>query len=503
MNSLYFFSKNRLGNHSGKVISDKIIFLIAALGGVILTFTFQLTLFSNGFYALSADESGHTLHAYNWYKGNEGFFSIWLPFQKIFLGLIFNLSSDLFIVPRIVSFSFGILTLLALSWLALELFNQKTVSLITLLLGSFFSPIIVLSVVPMLEIIFSFFTVMAMIFLVRLLSNDNRSNLYLCCLFSALSATIRFEGWIFSLTIFFIIVFYYLKENGKRNNFIKIVPAAAILCLFPLVWIVESIINTGSAFGFASSVAERYNEGTFFSELKNNVLYQFMSININSLNIVGLISLIYLFRIPKIRRFSYAAFIPLIILSLLMFFSKAMPTHNYWRIASVWLILLLPFTSFWLFKQFLSNEISNSFVKIGFVLFVILISLFFINQTLSLSKLSYFTQDDLSAGRYFKSLQLDEADKILIKASGWKYSNVLIASNNPSLFLLNIPHVDERTNNKAYFNLGDIEFERLIENQISYIVVSDTLLQKQLGGNKNIGLVKEYREWTIFKVKEK
>ena len=47
---------------------------------------FQAYLLAKGFYSISADEAGHTLDALAFYNGSS-LFGIWLPFQKMFLGI--------------------------------------------------------------------------------------------------------------------------------------------------------------------------------------------------------------------------------------------------------------------------------------------------------------------------------------------------------------------------------------------------------------------------------
>ncbi|MCL5030703.1 MAG: hypothetical protein M1480_16950, partial [Bacteroidetes bacterium] len=94
-------------------------FLIIAI--VLLFIVFEYLLFHNGFFAISLDESGHTLEAYDWFKGNGQLFSGWLPFQKIVYAFAFRIYYDLFLTPRIISAIFGLFTLLSLIDLSFQL----------------------------------------------------------------------------------------------------------------------------------------------------------------------------------------------------------------------------------------------------------------------------------------------------------------------------------------------------------------------------------------------
>ena len=155
----------------------------------ILLLGVQLYFINEGFYSISADEAGHTLDAVKFYEGGS-LFGIWLPFQKVFLGLFLF---DLFWMPRIISMIFSLLTLGALMFLTKELFKDEKTTIMAGLLGSIFMGLTVFGVLPLTEIYFFFFLLLS---IYLLLKGNNW-----VILSTIILTSIRFEGWIFALII--------------------------------------------------------------------------------------------------------------------------------------------------------------------------------------------------------------------------------------------------------------------------------------------------------------
>jgi hypothetical protein len=60
-----------------------LIFYLRVAAIILLFLMIEYSLMSKDFFSLSADESGHTLEVYEWYKGEGQLFSIWLPFFRL------------------------------------------------------------------------------------------------------------------------------------------------------------------------------------------------------------------------------------------------------------------------------------------------------------------------------------------------------------------------------------------------------------------------------------
>lgn len=470
------------------------IYVIWIITVVLLLITLQLTLYLRGFYSISADEAGHTIEGYNWYKGQVNIFSIWLPFQKILYGLSFYLYDNLFWVPRIWSAIFGILTLLSLIYLSFELFQNKIVSMFTGFLGSLFWGLIIFGMLPLLEIYFFFFVVSSIAFFLRWKRTNENFYLLLTIVFSSIGTTTRYEAWTFSFIFLLLIsINIYYRHESLFKRFFKIIVIAMIMFMFPLIWIYLSYTITGKITHFVTAVSERYVAGGFIDEIQNNVLYYFIVLNSQSLNILGILTIFIYKKVPQIKNYAIILFSTLLCLSIVTLITNAMPTQNAWRLASVWSILLIPFTAKWLYMLFSGK---HKYFKYNFVAFTMLIVYLFSHQLIAYSKSSYMNKQDLIVGKYINNLLklTNTHSKVLIENNGWKYTNIMIASQQPDRF------ITEKSFAKTYgdYTLNDSEkFEGdLNQSCIKFLVLNNEL--KVSSDNTSITKLKSFENWVIY-----
>jgi len=340
----------------------------------------QIYLLSNNFYSISADENGHTLNALRFYQGSS-LFGIWLPFEKVFLGLF--LWIDLFWTPRILSMIFGHLALGSLILLTDELFHDKWISLISGIIGAI-SLIAVFSVLPLTEIYFFFFVLISIYFLLK------RSNwVYLT---TVLMTTVRFEGWIFA----FIIMLILYKKDGLK---------VLSLMAFPLSWVVLGYFETNSLTGFITQVSERKRVW----RTEDSILYNFLLLSIYSGLIIGI------FYLKKNKECLWIFLTTLIIWQIGTSLSGATATHNVWRTGLIWVIMLIPFVAYMILEV----------PKPMAILLSILILYLSVTQLAEHSKESYTKIEDIEAGKFIKTLD----GKIVMPKYGWEFSNLLITGN--------------------------------------------------------------------------
>lgn len=476
---------------------DKLYFIAWIIIISLTLIIFQLLLYSKGFYAISADEAGHTLEAYKWYRGQATFFSIWLPFQKILYGIGFSVYYNIFWVPRILSSLFGLLTVLSVMFLTYELFQNRTISILAGFLSAVFSCVVIFSVIPMTEIYYSFFTISSIAFLYRWKRKGSNVSLIFLILFSGIGTTIRYEAWVFSILIFFIIIFEIHSANEKSGK--KLINISAIFLLmfaFPIVWICLSYITTGDVTSFLHSVSERYLERKVAGGIRNNVLYHFLIINLLSLNILGLLTLSYFSRKEtETKIYALIFFTTLLLMALITFITKAMPTHNAWRLASIWSIMLIPFTARWLYIL-LSDK--NDFPKYNFALFAILLLYFFNVQTLKYTGFSFTSREDLTIGKYIRN-ELNnkgENSKIFIERMGWNYTNLLVTSQQPDRFITE-DHFKNNFENSD--SVSSQQVEEYKKAEIEYLILTYRM-------NPNFGMeymreLKKFNNWTIYELR--
>jgi len=346
----------------------------------ILLLGIQLYFLNGEFYSISADEAGHTLDAQAFYDGGS-LFGIWLPFQKVFLGLFLF---DLFWTPRILSMVFGLLTLGALMLLTDQLFKNEKITITAGFLGSIFMGLTVFSMLPLAEIYFFFFLLMSIYLLLK--ESD------WVILSTIILTSIRFEGWVFALIICAVLY----KRIGLK---------ALIVLIFPLFWVILSYFETGSLLGFVDQVSGRKR---IFTQ-KDSVIYNFLLIGVNSLSILGV------FYLAKNKVYALIFLFTLITWTLATSLSGAMATHNVWRVGLIWNVLLIPLLAYllWQIKW-----------KIPAYLLAGLIGCLFIMQSIKYSSQSYTKIEDINAGREIAKLE----GKILMPRYQWEYSNLLITS---------------------------------------------------------------------------
>ena len=349
----------------------------------ILLLIVQVYLLSTNFYSISADEAGHTIEAVRFYQG-ASLFSIWLPFEKVFLGF-FLLFGDMFWMPRIISMIFGHLCLASLILVASELFDSGMVIILTGIIGAI-SLIAVFSVLPLTEIYFFTFVLLSVYFLLK------KSNwVYLSTI---LMTTVRFEGWIFA---FIIMLILYKKDGLKVFG----------LMVFPLFWVILGYFETGSLTGFITQVSARKRVW----RTEDSILYNFLLLSVHSGLIIGI------FYLKKNKRYLWIFITTLIIWQIGTSLSGATATHNVWRTGLIWMIMLIPFTSY-MITQLYKNQ------KILGVGLLILLGYLTISGTLTRTKESYTKIEDLEAGKFIK----ENSGTYVMPKYGWEFTNLLVTS---------------------------------------------------------------------------
>lgn len=480
------------------MLKKEVFFLLAYL---ILIFSIlmiiQGLLYLKGFYALSADEAGHTLEGYYWYNGTSSFFSIWLPFQKILYGFSFYFWNNLFWTPRIISSIFGLLTLLSVMFLTFHLFNNHIVTILAGFLGSIHWGIVIFSVLPMTEIYFTFFIIAALGFLVKWLCDKKNTSILLSLMFCSIGNTVRFESWIFSLIICLVIVHnIFISRRVTLVRFWNLILFLFILFLFPIIWVALSYNETGSITGFINLVINRYTPGDIFSRINNSMLFNFFKINLLTLNILGLI-IFFLFRRNREVNSYFIVFIfTLIIIGVLTFTSNAMPTHNPWRLATIWSILLIPLNVYLIYFLWISK---TPMLKLCSILFLFLQLLFSYLQILKYSELSYLTKEDLFLGSYVADSLLlnNSASKIFIEKNNWEYTNLLISTGMPEKFVTDdMLFNDFQIKSVPYFNSTNTKFK---DNNIKYIILKP--YNEDCFSLSNLIVLRRYKKWVVYKFK--
>ncbi len=496
-------------NESLNDINNYIFFLLLIII-IIIACIANIFLYHRGFYSISADECSRTIEAYLWTLGKTDRAPFWPPFHRVIVGLALDIWPDLFLTPRIISFVFGIISLCSLIWLSYEIFRNKQITVVTALLGAVFPQRVVLSAVPLSEIMFISMILSGSTFLFRYILSQNIFSLLLSSLFFAISCTIRYEGWIFSGCVFiFVLVFFFYNKARARAR--VIVLTGAVLFAFPVYWMALHYFQTGNPLSFMSETASRYTllyNNSFATIFKKSLLPQFISQNFISFNLLGLLSLIPLVLIDnRIRKWIVVPAMSFSIMSLLSLVPGGLPSHNFWRISSVWSILLVPFTAHWILEQKKLFFNLKLIWKYGLLFFILLIFfLKFFLQILNMTQYSAFSVYDRFAGQYLnKQLSVDTASngsKILIETSDWSHMNVVIASQHPDSFVYNTvtdsPYQPQEyvVDSKRPFNETS-----LVDMRIKFMIFRTQQYKNYLEQDANISKIKDFGYWSIYKLR--
>jgi hypothetical protein len=476
---------------------SKKTFILFLLGAFFLSIFFHFILFQSGLYAISADESGRTLDAYQWAFFQQGYSDVWLPFYRVCIGTFLKHFPELFHTPRVVAFVFGILCFASLVWLSYELFSEKMVVVVTAYLCAVFPQRAILSVVPLSEIMFLFAVVTACVFFVRWEKYQTSANVLLSAFFFSVSASMRYEGWIFSGVLFV------LALLNSRKNFLTTISIIIVLLAFPLYWMYENFIRTGNPIFFISQTAENYTTAvpiSFVRLLWHNPLTQFITQNISTLNIIGMVTAFSYFSTnDSMKKLIVLCGSALVFFSLAGFLHHTLPTHNPWRISAVWSLMLLPLTAHWLYQFSRENLSRHCFIRWSMFVFVFLACVL---QTATIARNSYFTKEEKNAGAFLqtKIAVKNGATKILIENPDWYYVNIIIASQHPENFVYNSGFHPYKKEYEILNTSKPLNEKYFLENNIRFFVVQSFFLTQYLNNQKNIIKLQAFGRWTIYEI---
>jgi len=437
----------------------------------ILLFTvLEYLLFYKGFYAISADESGRTLEAYKFYRYGSGFYSCWLPFQKIIYSAALYFYYNLFLLPRLISFLFGIMTLLSIIALSHELFHNKIISILTCFLAVIFPAFTIFSILPLSEIYYFFFIITSVMFYIKWCNNDNFLSLWLSIIFMSIGMTTRYETWIFAAVLYIMMANRLYRSGGlNRRKIILLTAIFIILFSFPLYWIHLSFLNTHRVLGLADAVASNYLSNNNIPCIKDYVFYTFLEFNITSLNILSIISIFILRKsFSCIKQYVFLLFSTLIIFSVISYQMNAMPNHNFWRLSMIWSAMLLPFTAHFLY--YLYNAGQSTLIKsMFFIILFAVLSYLFIEQTMRISSASYISSDDFKIGKILQQRFKKDKFNIYIEPRGWDYLGIQVVSENPDMVITKLNNFDKIKD--SVFCVNGALLSELKQKNISYVVL--------------------------------
>jgi hypothetical protein len=462
---------------------NKTVFYAASGIAALLIWYF---LIENGIYAISSDETSRTLISYYWLKSGKIESSSWLPLHFIIIGGGFAFLKDLVWLPRIISLFFGLLTITSAVMLANELFEKKEITIYTLLIALFIPQRVILSVVPLPEIIFFFFIITASVFFFKYQKTDRLNFIIYTSIVLTAANALRYEAWIFTACLAVYVLFKFRLKGISLT-------ALLILASFPSFWLMFNFFRFDDIFYFLKEPEKYYilaQEENLKNTIKFNPLSQFIAQGIITLNISGLIAFYLLRKNHSLRIWIMMFFTPLVLFSLVSLTGKSLPAHNFWRTSAVWVMLTIPFTSYVIYKlREITARHPAAVLLLGiFPLQVINANNFYLKNI----KNEYCLNENKieAADRimdYFR-INADPLDRILIEdLSNFEHFDITLASQEPYRFIYS--ERNELTPIKAY---------KYTKVNISHFLVKSPQLKEKLKDRRYL-MVLEQDGWELYK----
>jgi hypothetical protein len=454
----------------------------------ITAFLIWYILIRNGIYSISADETSRSLISYYWYSTGKLESSSWLPLHFIFTGAGFLLFNNLIWLPRMVSLLFGIMTIVSVGILTDKLFSKSEITIYAMIIALLIPQRLILSIVPLPEIIFFFFIIAASILLLNFLRYNKAGSLIYAAIFLSAASALRYEGWIIAASAGVFVIF---RIKGIKN----ILPVIIILASFPLFWLSYNYFSYNDFFYFMNEPENYYSlvmEDTFFNRIKYNPLMQFTEQILITLNFIGLTA-VYLLRKNKIiMTWLFIMFIPLILFSITSLKVDALPAHNFWRTSAVWVLLLIPFTA-WVVYQLrkMPGRISSGFILIMLTVFLLYSNYFYIDRTHQEYVFNSSRIKTAESLMDFMNGNGHEKERILIEdVRSFEHFDITLASQKPFIFIYS-----ERN------KLTPIKPEKYIGVDINYYFVRSKQLKSRMD-RENFRKVFKQNGWELYLKKD-
>jgi hypothetical protein len=204
-----------------------------------------------------------------------------------------------------------------------------------------------------------------------------------------------------------------------------------------------------------------------------------------------------------IRRWSLLWLVPLLGMTLAGFVTHSLPSHNWWRLASPALVLLLPFAAQLIVTYCRTLSRSRPARAALMALAVAAFMAAFWHQSTEIAQRSDFTHSDREAGALIKRLAPGDGERVLIDSLRWNYLHVIVASNRPELFVLNTGFDPRRPQPAVVTADSALDLDRLRQERIRYAVFCEGMVSEAMAVSDAFSLVKRIPPWIIFRFQER
>ena len=454
---------------------------------LLLKLLFQLVLFQSGYRWLSADDYCRTVKSFEWLQKPEIASGVWLSPHFWLNGLFMMVFKNIVFAASFVNIIFSSLTLIFF-YKTVELCFDKKSAVISALIFIFFPFQVWLSMSGLPESIFMFFIITGLFYLLKWEKSENMEMKYL--LLSAVSVCFsnmfRYEGWLFSLVLVFLVI-YRIFRNKKplRKNF-QFIAVSLISFISIIWWLVLNYLDYNDIFFFAketSKIYESYNTSKILQKFVQYPTFIFYIAPITSFFAIKIVFDTLKSKENKILRIFVIFNIIQLLLLMIQGLAGTGGTNMVSRYIVVNAILFIPLSVFQIFKF-------RKFITAGLFSVILVINIiwsFYYPQP--------YREDTFEIGYFVKSYlnnkNFKEDDKIYFEEIEGFYDTFAVEalSNNPSKFLLgNFPSTIssiEKPKSKKTIKLSEEEINildirnYLQKNKINLAVVkSDSYTDK-------------------------
>ena len=116
------------------------------------------------------------------------------------------------------------------------------------------------------------------------------------------------------------------------------------------------------------------------------------------------------------------------------------------------------------------------------------------------TSLSYFTRDDINIGNFLNKITTgDQSSKIYVMKDGsdkWRYSNVLVASQKPEQFVLELHNFDYVSSDTI--SVDQQLISEMVIHKIKFVLIpSRTIVRK---GAEFFNEIKIFKKWKVYEI---
>jgi hypothetical protein len=397
--------------------------LTLSLCAVAAALIVQWWLIARGLYAISGDEPARILMAECFAASGHVPIVNWLPLPTLVTGTLLRLWPDMFWAPRVVN---GIAAALAVGffvWWASMLTRDPRERILAAVLVTLFPARAILGAVPMAESLFFLLTAGGCAFALSSTLEDSRPRLLMAAGLLALASLVRYEAWLL------VAVFVWLTLRSSRPRATKVL-AVVLAPLGIVIWLGTVLATDRALLSATLSETTRQFRGFFGDDAglaiaKYNFMTQFLWQNAAAGTLPCLVVVYRLRRQPEIRAACALAGGALVLLTALSLTGSAIPTHNPWRIPTLWSLLLLPFTSKGLVWALSSRDRLH---RLGGAVWAVAITALFAVGLWRAPERTRFSHDDLSLSRFLHDHATHTGERILIESRDWSFLHVQTAT---------------------------------------------------------------------------